>query len=121
MAPKVVIPAEIMLKILKSVIRYNFILTNYKTTSTAQGPSCSFDGCSDIDIIHSLIETEGSYLCWRRTRHPIPHILCQFNLTFPIFKPQIFMPHSHDWYIWQIFVLSYTHSCLLVNVIAFTP
>jgi len=39
MAPKVVIPAEIMLKILKSIIRYNFILTNYETTSTAQGPS----------------------------------------------------------------------------------
>jgi hypothetical protein len=39
MAPKVVIPAEKMLKILKRITRYNFILTNYETTPTAQGPS----------------------------------------------------------------------------------
>jgi len=39
MAPKVVIPAEIMFKILKRITCYNFILTNYEMTSTAQGPS----------------------------------------------------------------------------------
>lgn len=54
MAPKAVIPAEIILKILKRITCYNFILTNYETTSTAQGPNF-FTVVQKVVKTHSLV------------------------------------------------------------------
>lgn len=55
MAPKMVIPTEIMLKILKRIIFYDFILTKDETTSTAQGLLNLLTVVQMVVITHSLV------------------------------------------------------------------